>query len=170
MNICKICQKEFPNWIKINGVLKNISSRKYCFECSPYGKHNTRKLPLLLSNGKRRCPYCSIEKDISQFLKRKNKIGGSSYCQSCTSRRMRERGNLLKQKCVEYKNNKCYICGYNKYIGAMDFHHIDPTRKEFNISEFRSFTFGDKVRYELDKCILVCSNCHREIHGNIVSI
>ena len=69
----------------------------------------------------------------------------------------------LKEKLVEYKGGKCEICGYDKCIAALDFHHLDPNEKEYAIcnGDYKSF---EKVKKEVDKCILVCANCHREIH------
>ena len=63
---------------------------------------------------------------------------------------------------VEYKGGKCERCGYNKCMGALDFHHIDPSTKEFCLT---GNTFGIKRQMiEADKCILLCANCHREEH------
>ena len=57
----------------------------------------------------------------------------------------------------------CMKCGYNRYIGALDFHHRDPTQKEFGIARNQS-RFGDKHKRELDKCDLLCCRCHQELH------
>ncbi len=54
-------------------------------------------------------------------------------------------------------------CGYNKCLSALEFHHIDPLKKDFNISQFRTTSF-ESIKKELDKCDLLCANCHREIH------
>ena len=51
----------------------------------------------------------------------------------------------------------------------MEFHHLDPTQKDFGISS-NSNRAWEKIRIELDKCVLVCSNCHREIHEGIIKI
>lgn len=69
----------------------------------------------------------------------------------------------LKEKLVAYKGGKCEICGYDKCIIALDFHHLDPNEKDFNIGGGAAISF-EKCKKEVDKCILVCSNCHREIH------
>ena len=66
---------------------------------------------------------------------------------------------------VEYKGGKCQKCGYDKYIGALEFHHLNPEEKDFNLSKLKANSFNHVVIEELNKCILVCSNCHREIHG-----
>jgi len=74
----------------------------------------------------------------------------------------------IKQKLVDYKGGKCQICGYCKCIDALDFHHINPEEKDFSISGgTKSF---EHVKSELDKCILVCSNCHREIHAGLIKL
>ncbi len=57
---------------------------------------------------------------------------------------------------------KCICCGYNRCIQALELHHLNPEEKEISLS---NYSIGwDKVVKELEKCILVCSNCHREIH------
>lgn len=71
----------------------------------------------------------------------------------------------LKKKAVAYKGGACIKCGYNKCIWAMDFHHKDRTTKSFGISKDGLTRGWEKVKIELDKCDLVCSNCHREIES-----
>lgn len=73
-----------------------------------------------------------------------------------------------KLKAIEYKGGKCQICGYNKSIRALTFHHVNPEEKSFGISGgTRSF---EKLKSELDKCILLCQNCHAEIHDGITQV
>ena len=60
----------------------------------------------------------------------------------------------------------CSKCGYNKNLAALEFHHIDPESKEFQIDIRRlSNTSMDKLQEEIHKCILLCANCHREEHN-----
>jgi 5-methylcytosine-specific restriction endonuclease McrA len=73
----------------------------------------------------------------------------------------------LKQQMVDYKGGCCQKCGYNKYIGALEFHHINPEEKDFNPSSLKKYTMDTRITEELDKCILLCSNCHRETHHEI---
>lgn len=69
----------------------------------------------------------------------------------------------IKAQAVKYKGGRCEICGYDKCMDALDFHHLSPKEKDFNISGgTKSF---ESIKPELDKCILVCANCHREIHA-----
>jgi DNA invertase Pin-like site-specific DNA recombinase len=78
------------------------------------------------------------------------------------SRNVVEWRKRKKIELLEYKGGKCEKCGYNKCVDALEFHHIDPNEKDFTISG-KSWSF-DRLKNEVDKCILLCSNCHREIH------
>jgi 5-methylcytosine-specific restriction endonuclease McrA len=63
----------------------------------------------------------------------------------------------------------CQKCGYNKCSAALDFHHVDPNDKEFPIAKMWSYGWGkDRVSRELEKCIVLCANCHRELHAPVV--
>ena len=68
-----------------------------------------------------------------------------------------------KLKLVEYKGGKCEICGYDKCVDALEFHHLNPDEKEFGLSNVDTRALSI-LKKEADKCILICSNCHREIH------
>ncbi len=73
-----------------------------------------------------------------------------------------------KERCVESMGGKCYICGYSKCVNALEFHHLDPKEKDFGISSTRANPKSwDKIVDELKKCILLCSNCHQEVHANM---
>lgn len=76
---------------------------------------------------------------------------------------VRRRQNI-KLRAVEYKGGKCSVCSYDRCIAAMEFHHMNPLEKDFSVSKKGACTSWDRVKAELDKCILVCANCHREIH------
>lgn len=93
-------------------------------------------------------------------------LGGSGKyrCTKCRSYQVQKRRDKIKIMAVEYKGGKCEKCEYNKCIAALDFHHIDPQQKDFNLARHGYTRSWDKVKKELDKCILVCRRCHREIH------
>lgn len=78
------------------------------------------------------------------------------------------RRKKLRLRAVTYKGGKCILCGYDRCIAALDFHHLDPTQKEFGISMDGITRSWIRIQVELDKCVLVCSNCHREIHAGIL--
>lgn len=113
------------------------------------------------------CPKCKATKLLTEFYNRRGKEGSSCYCKLCCVGQTTIRHRNFKQKAVDYKGGQCIECGYNKYIGALDFHHLDPTKKDFNLGGFKSKILSDVIKKELDKCVLLCANCHREVHGNI---
>ena len=65
----------------------------------------------------------------------------------------------------EEAGRKCCMCGYNKCIAALEFHHIDANDKEGGIIGTSASLC--RQREEAKKCILVCANCHREIHSGM---
>lgn len=70
-----------------------------------------------------------------------------------------------KNELVEYKGGKCERCGYSKSVGALHFHHRNPNTKDFAIGA-KSYSI-ERLKKEADKCILLCSNCHIEVHEEI---
>lgn len=73
----------------------------------------------------------------------------------------------LKERLVYVMGGQCCICGYKRSITALEFHHINPEEKDFSISTNANIAFA-KASEEVKKCILVCANCHREIHDDII--
>lgn len=111
------------------------------------------------------CTKCGKVKPINEFRLRNDQPGKRhSHCKECVVKQVSERRRETKFKCIEYKGGKCSVCGYDKCSAALEFHHLDPSKKEFNINKSATLSFK-KLKPELDKCILVCSNCHREIHN-----
>ena len=78
-----------------------------------------------------------------------------------------QKDRSLKRKLflMEEKGMKCEICGYDKNISALEFHHINPNNKSFPLDARRLSNYSiEKLEEEAKKCMLLCSNCHREIH------
>ncbi len=80
------------------------------------------------------------------------------------------RRRKLKTMVVEYRGGKCVLCGYYKCIGALDLHHVDETKKEFGLSARGMTRSWEKIKEEADKCVVLCANCHREIHAGFASL
>lgn len=124
------------------------------------------------------CKLCykkSIDRDkkkvSNKIYRLKNKIKLKQY-RSKNKKRSNELRNkrylMKKLEAINYKGGKCSICGYDKCIQALEFHHLYPNEKESDISILIQKNKDFKlIKRELDKCILLCSNCHREIHYNI---
>ena len=78
----------------------------------------------------------------------------------------------LKSEYRQRLGGKCQICGYDKCQNALHFHHINPEEKKFTISDAgsrKSFT-KEEIDAEIKKCVLVCANCHAEIHAGLIKL
>lgn len=109
------------------------------------------------------CKLCNIEMSLENFYMKDGGKRPSSMCKKCFTKYTTLRWRKIKEDAVKYKGGKCEKCGYNKCIDAFDFHHRTPSEKEFEWRLMRRKS-KDIMYKELDKCSLVCANCHREIH------
>lgn len=116
---------------------------------------------------KREVMFCQIHGE-TEFAERKDGNRTKWKCLKCEAEAVQRRRDKVKLMSIAYKGGKCQCCGYNKYVGALEFHHINSEEKDFGISAKGYTRSWKRVKEELDKCILVCANCHREIHGNII--
>ena len=111
------------------------------------------------------CRHCNCSLPLSLFYQ-KSKGGYWPYCKPCESLRKKQQLINFKKQCLEYKQVfGCILCGYNKNLTALDFHHTNPAEKDFTISSRGQLKLNDKIKSELDKCDVLCSNCHREKHS-----
>ena len=78
--------------------------------------------------------------------------------------RTKKRRIVHKQRAIEYLGGKCIRCGYNRNWAALDLHHTNGDDKDLCISNIMHFSWV-KILKELEKCILLCANCHREEHN-----
>ncbi len=154
MNACKKCSGLFSNWVKINGKLRNVSSRKFCLTCSPFGKHNTKDLSKKSISIKCVCKMCQ-----KIYVYKRSRGDNLNLCSSC---RNYQRRRLIKRKLVELKGGKCRYCGYKKCLDALHFHH-KRSDKKFNFGGSYNRSWSTMVA-EVKKCDLVCANCHAELH------
>ncbi len=144
------------HWMKKYGLGANFKSFK---DGHDYG--HRQKID---DEGRRYCPYCQTYKKIEEFYKRR-KENCSGYCRQCVSIQTIERGRRLKLECIAYKGGKCQKCGYNECQAALDFHHRNPEEKDFAICRrYGCRKLSESIKKELDKCDLLCANCHREEH------
>lgn len=85
-------------------------------------------------------------------------------------RAVRKRRKKIRTMAIDYKGEKCIFCGYTKCIEALEFHHVRNDGKDFGISSKGYTRSWERVKQELDKCILVCANCHRKIHFGMLQL
>jgi len=165
MKSCKTCGKEFSPKRKGHKFCCGKCSLKDFHKRHPerrkqYSQKCYYKIPLL-------CHYCNepvplkIRKGGLQFC--------SDSCRSAQKKKSQERARQQKKKKLEhYKLERgCKRCGYNLCPSAMDFHHLDSETKEIGLNQGFWSPNSKKVQDELKKCILLCKNCHAEIHNGV---
>lgn len=143
MKKCYICKKQLSDeMFPFSNKNKNIR-RGCCIDCWK------------IENRKYRKQWYNKNKDKAITILCKNK-----------KKRCEEHQNIIN----DIKNKSgCIICKYNKCSKALDFHHIKD--KNFSIGEMNKRGFSiEKILKEIEKCVIVCSNCHREIHENLIDI
>lgn len=114
-------------------------------------KYNLQTCP------KKLCKLCG-QNDPKMF-----DVERHTACRKCRGRRhFRDR----KADAITYKGGKCSRCGYNKCQGALDFHHDDPKEKKYQWRKMRIVKIEEMYK-ELDKCTLLCKNCHSEVHWEL---
>lgn len=84
------------------------------------------------------------------------------------SKRVVQWQQRAKKRSVVYKGGRCVLCGYAKSMRSLNFHHLDPMKKDFAISG--GVMAWDKMKLELDKCVLLCANCHGEVHDGSLEV
>ena len=164
---CTSCQYKFDKLFS----QAQRSSNHFCSR-SCAAKHNNHLHPKRQPEGAcKRCgktistrqTYCSINcKQLNTPKPQPAAVRLAKNKQAVVSYRQR-----MKLKAVSYKGGKCEVCGYNKCVRALSFHHLNPTEKDFTIS--RVTRRWESVKSELDKCRLLCMNCHAEVHTQMES-
>jgi len=139
-------------WAVTYGLKSNFKN----FKEEPYHKTN-------VVDGKRHCTRCDQWKFVDEFGP-KGKKQTHHYCRPCLYAYQQERGKARKKKVIELMGGKCVRCGYFRNYAALEFHHLDPSKKEINIAGNGIKGSWKRLMAELQKCILICSNCHREEH------
>ena len=112
----------------------------------------------------KRCSLCEKHLPLSAFRVNKSRYDGrATYCDVCTLADRNERNRKTKKRCVEYKGGACEHCGGIFHPAVYDFHHINPAEKSFGIGS-KCDRKWSTLQPELDKCMLLCANCHRMEH------
>jgi 5-methylcytosine-specific restriction endonuclease McrA len=110
---------------------------------------------------------CSVHGETEFFLRPE----GTSYrCLACHKDAVARRRRDIKRTLVQEAGGRCVICGYDRAVAALHFHHVDPASKSFGISRAGVTRSIEKARADARKCILLCSNCHAEVEAGVREI
>lgn len=115
--------------------------------------------------------YCSTFPENEEIKKRNADISGNKSLSNELSYSGLLNKNLrisAKSFLLHIAGNRCYICGYDKCKSALTFHHINPKDKLFGISGSKLTHNKNKLIDEVKKCVLLCSNCHAEVHDGLI--
>jgi len=121
------------------------------------------------------CSYCSLFLPYRDFHKNgQGNYGYSFKCKECRKKYERDRGyhfNTVERIKSGYRNRKkimiellggkCQVCGFHDGIFALEFHHVFQIQKSAALSDYLAYKNIDRTRQEVDKCALLCSNCHK---------
>jgi transposase len=142
------------HWLKKRGLRTDPGARRERTRAA-----RKAQLPMLVE-GCRRHDYTEHYLDHRGYYR----------CKRCRSEAVVRRRRKVKQLLVAEGGGRCLICGYDRYFGALEFHHLDPAAKSFGLS-LRGLTPSiAALRAEAGKCVLLCSNCHAEVEGGITSV
>lgn len=145
MKICANCGALFPPRVVIDGKVRNLNNRRFCLDCSPFGIHNSSKTP----------PGSLTPELLQEHRRRKRNAK--------TYRYQKKHRKSVKTELVAQFGGRCVDCGYAESTVALDFHHRDPSGKEFALSKFPGAR--QRLIEEAQKCDLICANCHRIRHA-----
>ena len=82
----------------------------------------------------------------------------------------RVKREAFKEQVLSFFGRKCQICGYDKHPNVLEVHHVDKSKKTISIGEYGRYKPWKEVEEELQECVLLCANCHREVHAGLVEI
>jgi Zn finger protein HypA/HybF involved in hydrogenase expression len=175
-------KEEFRNLIISGKTIKELQEHYNCSRSSitEYKKKfnfvglspNSKKINR--ESGLKICNSCDEEKSLEEFSTNGytplGKVKYKAKCKKCSQQDSYDRFNSLLEEYLDVSNRKyaCEQCGYTNVFGSLDWHHLDPETKDFNISDvsrtISSENFAINVIPELDKCAILCPNCHRLEH------
>lgn len=160
MKECQICGSNIPRQLLVEGKWSNLQHRILCLACSPFKSHNTRTARALSGSPE---PPIQCETCGRVYVYNKQKGHSKTRCNSCQVNLGRFE---FKLRCIAYKGGKCSLCGYCKCPRSLVFHHTDPEKKDFSVSGSHARSW-ESIKTELDKCVLLCTNCHGEVHEEL---
>lgn len=95
---------------------------------------------------------------------------GTYRCKRCRAEHVVKRRRKVKRTLVAEAGGCCRLCGYDRYLGALQFHHLEPSEKRIGLSYAGTALALSTLRAEAAKCVLLCANCHAEVEGGVASI
>ena len=99
------------------------------------------------------------------LVKHNKRTDGGYRCSKCASAAVSKRRRAIKEQAIDYMGGACNHCKGSFHPAVYEFHHLDPGQKDFGISLSGATRSWEATRVELDKCVMLCANCHRIVHA-----
>lgn len=115
-------------------------------------------------------PAMMLECSRHRLTEFRRRVSWGYRCARCRSDAVSARRRRVKEILVADAGGACVLCGYDRFIGALEFHHLDRDQKRFALSHRGVARSLERARGEAKKCVLVCSNCHAEIEGGMATV
>lgn len=110
------------------------------------------------------CTACKEQKAEADFYSKGKENRMSSWCKSCFNKYCTARWTQIKMDTVAEHGGKCHDCLGTYHPAVFEFHHLDPSQKDYEWSKLRLFS-KPRRDAELAKCVMLCANCHRLRHA-----
>jgi hypothetical protein len=95
---------------------------------------------------------------------------GGFRCAKCSAEAVSRRRRSVKLQLVEEAGGSCRICGFDEHPAALQFHHLDPSKKDFHLGHAGSTRSLERMRSEAEKCVLLCANCHALVEAGVKKV
>jgi hypothetical protein len=175
MRACRLCGESFSAWARIDGVARNLGSRKYCLSCSPRGRHNTRKLEQIDRDDSptKFCPQCKLEKPNAEFYLRADHRRSHSWCKRCNNDDRKARFRQDRYDALFHYSGgdiRCVCCG-ERTIEFLGLDHVNDDGAEHRRAVGGGgrpfYTWLRKTAYTYDALAVMCHNCNmaRAMYG-----
>jgi hypothetical protein len=158
-----ICRERLESLVQVGATLpqiaaqldRSVSTVRYWL--GRYGIERTRRRR---GSGEKYATFECRRHGTTEFV-----LEGRGYyrCKQCRAAAVAKRRRTVKQKLVQEAGGACVLCGYSRWPGALQFHHVEPGDKEFHLA-YRGYSRSiARSRAEMRKCVLLCANCHAEV-------
>jgi hypothetical protein len=176
MPTCRLCGAHFPNWLLVEGRLRNFHTRKYCLACSPFGLHNVRTLERIPPppGSAKVCTQCGREKPLEGFYLRRNGTSSHAWCKVCNTEHRKARFREDRLAALRHYSSgdiRCACCGETR-LEFLGLDHINDDgavhRRELGIcGGVHFYSWLRRTGYTYASLVVACHNCNmaRAMYG-----
>lgn len=154
MKTCVTCGGKFKTYLMFEGKKRILKNRTKCTVCLPFN-------PVRTPRTEEEAKEAKTSWRQERYQKKCKEVGGEIIGLRAVAR---------KRYVLNLLGGSCLVCGYSKCDRNLVFHHLDPTGKEMDTASRAFLRRPKKIAYELMKCVLLCANCHGEVHSGLIRV